>query len=371
MSDSHDGKISPEENQHLEELRKAFEEAARTGSADLDAKREAFQSFAAELLIDLSGKIEPGPDVEPEGPYIKPGGWGANSDPATWKVTSMKDHPELFKVVDDKGKNVATGFKTVAGANAYIEKASGTGKCPADQHFDAVAGKCVANGIGPALDKDQFGIMKIYRDMPGSEVNTTFKLEQKTRNYASGKPSEESCEYTAIAKSNMANSDIECTVYEKINGFKTKESDSISLKMTGPPHQDGSKSWVIPDFMTDGSAGKTMETENPHPKNKGVNPKPVTKIGGSLIGAWVGLKSITYIKGGKRFAESWIHFPVANIDNVKAEQDKWRQYVPVTEIESSCTEARGKLFTVRLDGIKKGSPPDFKYCSVREITPPS
>lgn len=356
---AYDGKVTQEQINELERLRVGYINSK--GSANEDTTREAYQDYAVALTIDLSGKLEPGPDQEPEGPYIKPGGWGASTDPNTWKVAPMKDNPSMFKVVDDKGKNVATGFKTVVGANAYIEKAKGGGGTIPP----------VPPGPGPTTDRDQFGLLKVYPDKQGSEVNTTFKLEQKTRNYASGKPSEESCEYTAIAKSNMANSDIECTVYEKINGFKTKESDSISLKMTGPAHQDGAKSWVIPDFMVDGTAGKTMETENPHPKNKGVNPRPVTKIGGSLIGAWVGLKSITYIKGGKRFAESWIHFPVTNIDNVKAEQDKWRQYVPVTEIESSCTEARGKLFTVRLDGIKKGSPPDFKYCSVREIEPPA
>jgi hypothetical protein len=65
---------------------------------------------------------EPKPPLEePTEGTIKPGGWGANQDPNTWEPTAMKDRPELFKVVDDQGKNVATDFTTEDNAKYYIE----------------------------------------------------------------------------------------------------------------------------------------------------------------------------------------------------------------------------------------------------------
>ena len=63
----------------------------------------------------------PEPMQPPTEGFIKPGGWGANQDAKTWKSTSMKDKPEMFKVVDDADKNVATDFTTEDNANYYIE----------------------------------------------------------------------------------------------------------------------------------------------------------------------------------------------------------------------------------------------------------
>ena len=63
----------------------------------------------------------PEPMQPPTEGFIKPGGWGANQDPKTWKHTAMKDKPEMFKVVDDADKNVATDFTTEDNAKYYIE----------------------------------------------------------------------------------------------------------------------------------------------------------------------------------------------------------------------------------------------------------
>jgi hypothetical protein len=166
------------------------------------------------------------------------------------------------------------------------------------------------------------------------------------------------------------NSDVEQTFYEKINGFKSSP-DTISDKATGPEHQDGAKSWVIAEFATDGSTKPSYETESPHPNYQKMDPKPATSIGGTLVGKWFGHKHITYIKNGKRYVQTWVHYPVDNIDNVAAEQGEWREYVKTMEVGSGFVQARGTLNTSRLDGINKGSPPDFKYASVREIEPPA
>jgi hypothetical protein len=46
---------------------------------------------------------------------------GANPDPNTWKVVNMRNPPEMFKVVDDEGINVADNFSTQQGAQLYID----------------------------------------------------------------------------------------------------------------------------------------------------------------------------------------------------------------------------------------------------------
>jgi hypothetical protein len=291
--EDYDGKVTQEQIDKLERLRLAFVKAQEAGSSDLDGAREAYQTYAAKILIDLSGKLDPGPDLPPIDPP---------SPPPT--------------------------------------PTSG--------------------------DRDQFGILKIKADQPGGRIETKFVLEGKMRNYNSGKPSEWSSEYTNNSKTPITN--VEVTIYEKINGFKTHEPDTISLKLGGPPHKDGACCWLIPDLMTDGSAKKTMETESPHPHNHPVNPKPLTKIGESIVGKWIGYKGISQqTKTGTRHVESWIHFPVTNIDTVKDEQDKWRQYIDVEITDKKYFKATGSLTTSRLDGVKKDSLPDFKYASVREI----
>ena len=47
---------------------------------------------------------------------------GANQDARTWQVVSMIDNPNLFKVVDANGKNIATNFTSRAQATAYIQE---------------------------------------------------------------------------------------------------------------------------------------------------------------------------------------------------------------------------------------------------------
>lgn len=363
MSEENKAKHEPtkEELEQLERFRKQYADCKAVGCADEQDLFNQYHDLAVKLLIDLSGKLElpPGPEPNIDEGYQKPGGWGANTDPLTWTVTGMKDDPSKFKVVDNSGKNVATEFKTMAGAQDFINDAK-EGHIPPP-----------TPGPTPSGSKDKFGIIKIMKDKAGGEFNEKFNLQEKRRNYQSGKASEDSVEYTATASSKEHNSDVEATFYTHINSFKTNESDSISDKLTGPNHSDGNCCWVIPDFDTGGSAKKTLETEKPHPQNHSVNPKPLTSIGGSIVGKWFGHKAISYVKSGERYVESWIHFPIDNIDTVDGEQSEWRQYIPTTKVGKEYVKANGLLTTCRIDGVKKGDPPNFKYCSVREIEPPA
>jgi hypothetical protein len=56
----------------------------------------------------------------PEAGTVLHGGWGASTDPNTWKVVTMVSPATQFKVVDSAGLNVSTNFTTSANAQAYI-----------------------------------------------------------------------------------------------------------------------------------------------------------------------------------------------------------------------------------------------------------
>ncbi len=353
-----------------DQLANALDNRDQIAVTQINAKITA---WALANKVDLTQVVEVDTTPTDDLGYIKPGGWGASTDVSKYKVVNMKNPPEQFKVVDDKGVNVIVNFKTAKGAQDYITAHQGTPvpppvTCPPGQHKDA-SGKCVPDVITPPgpTGVDQFGIRKIHPDKPGGRFETNFVGREFERHYASGKPSENSFEYNQKAASADKNSDVEVTFYEKINGFKTNEPDTVSVKLTGPDHQDGNCCWVIPEFQTDGGAGKTLETEKPHPTNHGVNPKPLSPLGGSLIGKWIGIKAITYVKGGHRFTESYVHFPVVNIDAIATEQGSWRQYIPTTQVSDDYLKANGVNTLNRLDGTAKGSPPTFKFSSVREI----
>jgi hypothetical protein len=354
----YDGKVTQEQVDKLEEKRIKYAKAFEDGSADFDDAREDYQSYAASLLIDLSGKLSPidtqVPPAEPPKPTEGTVKEGGNQDADTWKIVSMKDDPTKFKVVDGNGKNIATDFSSQVTAQGYIDYY-------VYQKHNAQPPPPPTDGQ-PTGDVDQFGIRCIKKSSIANRVFTDFKLEEKMRNYQSGKPSEWSTEYTCDTKEILQN--VEVTVYEKINGFK-KEADTISLKTCGPSHHDGARFWAIGDFATDGSPKRTMEIEDPHPNNHSVDPKPLTEIGGSIIGKWIGYKVITFVAEAKRHFETWIHFPVENIDS--PEQDKWRQYINYDITEKKYLVATGSLITSRLDGVKKGDAPDFKYASAREV----
>jgi hypothetical protein len=78
------------------------------------------------------------PPIIPEKPTemgkVKEGGWGANNDAKVWKVAKMQNPPNLFKVVDDKGVNVATDFTTEQNAQKYIDFKLKEGTLPDQGH---------------------------------------------------------------------------------------------------------------------------------------------------------------------------------------------------------------------------------------------
>ena len=341
------------------------------------------KNFSLEI-VSTTPNPDPDPDPDaqpPEKGTVLHGGWGGNNNPAKWKVSKMKKPKDQFKVVDDKKVNIATNFTSEDTAQQFIDWSKKHGPLPPDPpvtpgicepgyHHDET-GKCVPDTPDhppPTGDKDQFGILKIAPDKTGGKINTDFTLEEKERNYASGAPSEWSCEYTADLGDKL--SDIEVTYYVKINGFKD-ETDNISTKVLGPSHQDGDgRSWYISEIQTDGSDKETLKTESPHPVYFQNHQPTKFKIGQSIVGQWIGVKVITYLinNGKDRYIATYLDTPVTDINNPP---NNWREYWSVNDTgqldHAHFITPTGSLVTSRIDGITKGDPPDFKYASVREV----
>lgn len=217
-------------------------------------------------------------------------------------------------------------------------------------------------------EKDSFGILKIYADkVGGGRTETSFKPEMKMRNYASGKKSEMSFESNNTASEAISNQEV--TFYLHINQFKP-ETDTISIKTLGPRHQDGKgKSWYIHEIMTDGSNKMNFQLESPHPKNHDYHQNQLFVIGQSIVGQWIGIKCTNFlINGGNdRHIETWIDFPVPDINNPP---NNWRKYIRINSISNfkeKFLKPTGKLTTLRIDGVINDSQPDVKYQSVREV----
>jgi hypothetical protein len=284
----------------------------------------------------------------------------------------MKDDPSKFKIIDDDGKNVATDFTTAESAAEYINYYRW------EKQSESETGEGGGGGQPkPSGDKDSFGVAKIYPDADAGRFLTNFKIEYKTRNYASGKPSEPSMEYTSKA-GNDANDggsavkNQEVTWYARINKFK-KQDDTFSTKILGGAHSSsgGGKTGTCYDTQLNvlGGTGNTLQVERPHPKMHPCHQKAAFKIGESLVGKWIGVKTVTFLinNGKDRRLEAYIDYPVPNVDSPP---NAWRKYWGVDDVgqlkEGHIIQPIGSLTTVRLDGVPKDGI-EFKYASVREI----
>lgn len=86
-----------------------------------DILKRLEEGIIAQDTDEPENPTEPTKPTKPTEGTIKPGGWGANTDVATWKIVNMKDDPKLFKVVDSTGVNVATHFSTKDIAQQFID----------------------------------------------------------------------------------------------------------------------------------------------------------------------------------------------------------------------------------------------------------
>jgi hypothetical protein len=351
------------------ELAKALDNRDENAVIQTQAKIEEFAK-AHNIHLSSPVTIEPDRPVPPIDPDTKPTEGipktGGNQDPNTWKVVPMKNPPTKFKIVDDIGTNIATDFTTQENAEYYIAYYK--------KHTVPTPEPTPTPTPTPTTgERDQFGILKIMPDGPGKRFETKFSLEFKTRHYSSGKPDEPTTECTNDAKQSIKNQ--EFTIAFQITKFKTQD-DTASLKILGGRHSSSSPpTGTCYDCQLNvmGGTGNTLELERPHPKMHPAHKqaKPLFKLGESIVGKWIVMKTVTYtINGGKdRRVEMYLAFPIIDIN--KPQDIVFRKYWSVDDtgqLEAGhIIEPIGSLSTLRIDGVEANGM-EVKYASVREIT---
>jgi hypothetical protein len=146
----------------------------------IDGKRYVFEGtvdFKDVKLTPQEGNV-PDPDPDPGVPKpvegtIKEGGWGASTDAKTWKVVNMRNPPELFKVVDDKGINVATHFSTAQTAEGFIAYFKVNPFPPVDENNPTPVPTPTPGPTPGGTGFDKNGVQLLYSK--GTDINYTIK----------------------------------------------------------------------------------------------------------------------------------------------------------------------------------------------------
>ena len=201
----------------------------------------------------IGDKPEPQPPVlkPAEGSYvIKEGGWGAIENPNTWKVVNMRDYPELFKIVDAPGKNVATNFTTEAIAQQYINYFKSTW----EQDDDPQENEPGAEEKPPEPTKPVEGADGPYKSL-GKELASRTR-GPTIRHYASGKDDDKTIEKNV--------KDIKFKNYQFLVDVKVttiEHNDTVSLKYGGTHMKSG---WFDNTIdMESGLVGLGVEKKHP------------------------------------------------------------------------------------------------------------
>lgn len=85
--------------------------------------KDAYEEFKKKFpKVFGPGDVKCGPNPDPDNTHIKPGGWGGDMASAnTWEAVQMRDEPNLWKIVDQAGKNIAHKLASKNEAEKYIE----------------------------------------------------------------------------------------------------------------------------------------------------------------------------------------------------------------------------------------------------------
>ena len=272
---------------------------------------------------------------------IKPGGWGAMTDPDNWKVAPMKDKPAMFKIVDKQGKNVATDFSTAAIAEQYIKwfiinenpdevepeppspgGGGGTTEPPAPAEGTTVAGPY------PAI---------------GKEIKTT-KKGPLTRHYASGAPDDKTVEQNAKGIKARSHQFIS---YVTIN--KIEHDDTLSQKIGGTHMGTG---WFVNSIgFEDGLCGIGVEKKHPSTSHNDVKGGKL----GSILNKKIGMCSVYFADKNK--VELWT-------DNGDG---KWVKQCEGIDVKGFNPKAKEFECQQRIDGFE--DEPSTHIAVVQEVAP--
>lgn len=275
-----------------------------------DAGRETYQSYVIDALIGLHTEDEipvpepcpPGfkrdpvtgeciPEEEPTDPCEgitlptdgggpKPGGWGANNDATKWVAVQMKNNPNLWKVVDENGVNVAHNFTSQTSAQQYIdyykcEQSKPIPECPEGEVWDPVQKKCVTK----------------VEPQPGSSttkdgVTVPFKVKGEWKYNFSKNARDGGARYNGPAAG---------TSFVMVGYFTgTSGSDDVSAKLLGGRHTDSAPydgCCYDPSVSVD-SGRVRMRCECPHPTYSRNLDLDFTQQGVSIHNRWVGFMAV-------------------------------------------------------------------------------
>jgi hypothetical protein len=286
----------------------------------------------------IGDKPEPQPPVTKpaEGSYvIKPGGWGAVDNPNAWKITNMRDYPELFKIVDPTDRNVATNFVAEQLAQSYIdyyksqwkeelEPDEGQEKPPEEKPEPPAEGTTV-KGPYPAV---------------GKELKST-QRGPTTRHYASGKPDDQTIEKNVKGIKARKHQFI---VFVKMN--KVEHDDQVSTKLGGTHMGTG---WF--DNTIEFSGQCCLGVERKHPSTK-LCVKKGPNIG-SVLGKKLGMCSV--YDADKNHVELWVDL----------EKGKWEKVLEGDNVDGFNPKAKEFECQLRIDGWK--DEPQIDTAVVQEI----
>ena len=273
----------------------------------------------------IGDKPEPQPPIlkPADGTYvIKPGGWGAADNPNAWKITNMRDFPELFKIVDPAERNVATNFATQELAQQYIDyqKSQWKEELEPDQGEEKPEEK-------PQPPAEGTTVKGPYPTI-GKELKST-QRGPTTRHYASGKPDDETIEKNVKGIKARKHQFI---VYVTMN--KVEHDDQLSTKLGGTHMGTG---WF--DNTIQFESGQTgLGVERKHPSTK-LEVKKGQKIG-TILGKKIGMCSV--FNADKNHVELWTDF----------EGSGWKKQVEGDNIGGFNPKAKEFEAQLRIDGLE-------------------
>ena len=281
--------------------------------------------------------------------FEKVGGWGASKDPDTWTITRMKDDPTKFKVIDNKGKNVATHFTSKETAQYYIDYY---------QQIEEEGEEEESNGPGEKPDIDPIPEPEppVQQEQEGTTVKGPYPMASTgkelqstqrgptTRNYASGAPSDETVEKNVKGIKDRNHQFITYVTMKKI-----EHNDTMSQKAGGTHMGTG---WFVNsiDFES-GLCGIGVEKKHPSTSHNDVKGGKI----GSILNKKIGMASVYFADENK--IELW----------TDTGDGKWVKQCEGVDVKGFNPKAKTFECQLRIDGFEKGSVPTMHTAVVQPI----
>lgn len=330
--------------QEVKDLRKKMEASDEAQRAQLKANYDEFRQKYFRYFDpddeDLDDPTDKPPTPEEDGRWqLHKGG---NKDPKTWKVVPMTRNPGLFKIVDDKGINIADLYHTQANAQRDIDEA-----------IKAADGKPLPD---PKPDPDPTVPPKppiptpepVAGDTPYPPKSPKMASTQRgptERHYASGKPSD----FTIEKNVKEIEFDNYQAVFEINNNVEWAHDDTFSIKGGGTHMGTGWKDSGVKVY----SGEVCLGYEPDHPTTH-LCEKKGPKIGDLR---------------GKRFKIAWTYRNGDNHEEFWTDMgDGWKKQLEGDNVANFDAKSDVDEVQLRIDGFKsKDKPPDIVQAFVTAI----